>query len=82
MRTIRLVTDIAEACFFQRDVTRGAAIDHAKLRNPNLLNAAFEVTAKCDRVASGADQSEIPFLVVAPLAEVIFGGGDRKENQQ
>src|SRR6516225_5654048 len=56
MITIRLNGDISEARFLERAVTRGATVDDAHLRQPDLLNARFEMAAQRDGVAALRNQ--------------------------
>jgi hypothetical protein len=44
-----------------------ATIDYADIREPDLLNAGFEVTAKGDCVTALADKSLIASLITTPI---------------
>jgi hypothetical protein len=76
MRTEGFLTHITEACFLQGYMAGCAAIDHALLGNPYLVNAAFKSPLQTPRIRPGADEMRVLFLVMAPLAEEIFGGSN------
>src|SRR5215472_11711743 len=63
------------------DMTALTAIDHTKLGNPSLANACMKIA---DQVAALplAGQFDVRLLVMAPVAEIVLSGCDRKRNQQ
>src|SRR5215469_9038978 len=62
-------------------MTTLTAIDNTKLGNPSLANACMKIA---DQVAALplAGQFDVRLLVMAPVAEIVFGRCDRKGNQQ
>src|SRR5205085_5956718 len=78
----RLATDIDQTGFLLADVTRSAAINHAQLRKPYLLNAALEVALQSHGFSAAANQSDIAFLIMAPLAEIVLSGRNRQRDQK
>src|SRR6202007_250990 len=76
MRAIRLRGDIGEAGFFHSNVTGGAAVDHAQLGQPDLLNSSLKVPLQRVGVTAIANHLQISVLIVPPLAEEILGWSD------
>ena len=52
MRAVRLNAYVRQASFFECDVASRTTVDHAELRQPDLLNAGFKVTVQGDCVAA------------------------------
>ena len=77
MLAVRLRGNIRQAAFFETKVATGTTVNHAKFREPDLLNAAGKVPLQRVGVAAVANRSQIPVLIVAPFAEEVFRRRDR-----
>ena len=77
-----LNANVVQARFFQSHVATGAAVGDAEFGQPDLLNAALKMALERDRIAAVADHFLVAVLIVAPFAEMIFGGGDGERNQK
>jgi hypothetical protein len=73
---------IGEAGFFQTNVATRATVDYAEVGQPDLLNTSLEMALERDRIAAVANHLQIAMLVMTPLAEVVFRGGDRERSQK
>ena len=82
MPAVRLATDVDQTGFLLSNVTRSAAINHAEVGKPYLLNAALEVALQSHGFSAAAYQTHIAFLIMAPLAETIFCGRNRQRDQE
>jgi len=82
MRAEGLLAHIRKAGFLQGDMAGGAAIDHVLLGNPYLVDTTLEAVLETSRIWTVADQLHIEPLIVAPLAEEIFGGGNCRDQRQ
>ena len=82
MRPERLLLNVAQAGLLQSDVTGGAAVHHALIGQPDLLDAVLHPLLQRDCFGAPANQVLVLVLVVAPLAEVVLGGHDRQRNQE
>src|ERR1022692_1643150 len=82
MRSERLLVYVGEAGFFQSHVATGAAVNHAEVGEPDLLNPSLEMALQRDRIAAVGNHLPIAMLIMTPLAEVVFRGGDRERKQK
>src|ERR1039458_10023910 len=71
MRPERLRAHVGEAHLFHANVATGAAVDHAEVGQPDLLNPALKMALQRDRITSVADHLQIAVLIMTPLAEVV-----------
>jgi hypothetical protein len=73
---------VLQSLFGHSHVTRRAAIDHAKFRQPDLLNSPGEMVLQ-DR-AIGARGNKLPVLALGmpPLIKEVFGRSNRQSNQK
>ena len=74
--------NIGKAGFFHSEMAGCAAVGHLLLGYPDLLDAALEVPFERDSVGTSADEMQILLLIMAPLAEVVLGGGDGQQHKQ
>ena len=77
MRAERLRAHIGEAGFFHRNMATRATVHDVQAGQPDLLDPSLEVSLQRDRIAAVADHFLIAMLIMTPLAEVVFRGGDR-----
>src|SRR5712692_9444602 len=77
-----LGADVHETRFLQSNMARRAAIHHSELRKPDLLNAVLEMALQSDGLAAAANQGQVLFLIMTPLAEMVLGGSNGQRNQQ
>src|ERR1039458_9078451 len=82
MRPEGLRIHVGEARFFYTNVATGAAVDYAQVGQPDLLNPSLEMALQRVGVAAVADHLQIAVLIMAPLAEVVFRGGDGERKQK
>ena len=82
MRAKWLIRNIRQAGFFQSNVATCAPVDDPQFRQPDLLDTALEVSLQRVRIAAVADHSQIPMLVVPPLAKEILRRRDRQRCQE
>src|SRR5215469_3934025 len=62
-------------------MTTLTAIDNTKLGNPSLANACMKIANQVAALPL-AGQFDVRLLVMAPVAEIVLSGCDRKRNQQ
>ena len=82
MGTEGFLAHIRQARLLQGHVAGGAAIDHVLFGNPYLMDATLEPPREASRIRTVVDQLHIKTLVVTPLADEIFGGGNGRDQRQ
>src|SRR5271167_468146 len=73
--------NIGQTGLFQSGVASRTTVGHLLFGNPYLLDSALEVPFQRDRVSASANQTQILLLIMAPLAEVVFGRRDRQQHK-
>jgi hypothetical protein len=68
----RLLIDIRKTRFLQPQVARGAAVNDAKFRQPDLMDARLEAPAQTDGISAIVDQRKVFALKAMPLAEMLL----------
>jgi hypothetical protein len=82
MSAERLHTHVSQAGFLQSDVTGRAAVYHAEIWKPDLLNSALQMALQGNRVAAAPDQTQVLILIMAPLAKMVLSRSNSQRNQQ
>src|SRR5271167_325240 len=76
-------THVGQARFFQAQMTRCATVGNLLFGNPDLLDAALEVTFHGNGISTPTNEMQVLVLVMTPLAEVVFrrrNGQQRKQD--
>ena len=74
--------DIGKGCFLEAEMAGGAAIGDLLFGNPDLLNARREMPLQSYGIDASADDVQILFLIMTPLAEEVFRRCNRQLHEK